>query len=166
MKEKLLKIILVVLLIFSTFPRFAYAEEEGQDTEPETSETITVPEEEEEGEQPAQEDPAAEPEDPLLPGEDETEAEEEKELSQKVEDLLLEESDLPKQEEEEEEELYVRTILMYACGSDLESVSGLCSYNLEQILNSHFSKGDRVKFIVMTGGADENDGWQLSSDYL
>ena len=56
-----------------------------------------------------------------------------------------------------------RTILLYDCGSNLESGGGMASYNLRQILASSFSKDDNVRFIVMTGGSYQ---WQLESGYL
>ena len=174
MKEKMLKILLVVLLVFSSVPRQIRADEtEGSDV-PEITQNETV---HEEGEKET-EDPVSEGEDKqddlTLPAEekdteDPTE-EDNKEPEAKIEsvdDLLaegLKEEDL--EEEEDEEELYDRTILMYVVGSDLESVSGLASENLEQVLNARFSDGDQVKFIVMTGGSDENDGWHLDSSYL
>ena len=166
MKEKILKIVLVALLLLSVFPRAAFADEEGQGGDPETSETVTLPEETEENQE---EEAEAEPEDPQLPPDStKEETEEEKDLSQPVEDLLLEAGEAVKNEEEDEKkrDLYERTILMYVVGSDLESVSGLASENLEQVLNARFSDGDQVKFIVMTGGSDENDGWHLDGSYL
>ena len=56
-----------------------------------------------------------------------------------------------------------RTILLYACGTDLETDGGMASYNLRQILNANFSADDDVKFIVMTGGADD---WKLEKENL
>lgn len=56
-----------------------------------------------------------------------------------------------------------RTIMLYLCGADLETYSGLASHNLRQILGASFSKDERVRFLVMTGGAEE---WFLEKDYL
>lgn len=56
-----------------------------------------------------------------------------------------------------------RTIMLYLCGSDLETYSGLASHNLRQVLGASFSKDERVRFLVMTGGAEE---WFLERDYL
>lgn len=56
-----------------------------------------------------------------------------------------------------------RTILLYDCGADLETESGMASYNLRQILQANYSEGDNVKFIVMTGGSGK---WHLESEYL
>ena len=56
-----------------------------------------------------------------------------------------------------------RTILLYDCGADLETESGMASYNLRQILKANFSEGEKVKFVVMTGGAGK---WHLESEYL
>ena len=174
MKEKMLKILLVVLLVFSTVPRQIRADEtEGSDV-PEITQNETVHEEDEK----ETEDPVSEGEDKqddltLSAEEKDTEdptEEDNKEPEVKIEsvdDLLAEgmkEEDL-EEEEDGEEELYDRTILMYAVGSDLESLSGLCSFNLRQILNSEFSKDDKVKFIVMTGGADDEDGWHEMVQY-
>ena len=56
-----------------------------------------------------------------------------------------------------------RTILFYVCGSDLETESGLASFNIRQILKSNFSADDNGKFIVLTGGSLL---WNLESEYL
>ena len=61
------------------------------------------------------------------------------------------------------EQPYVRTIMMYDIGSNLEEGGGMASYNLRQVLGANFSKDDRVKYIVMTGGSK---AWHLESDYL
>lgn len=52
------------------------------------------------------------------------------------------------------DDLYVRTIMMYDCGSNLETYGGMATYNLKQILSSNFSKDDKVKFIIMTALAE------------
>ena len=57
----------------------------------------------------------------------------------------------------------VRTIMMYVCGSNLESGGGYASDNLKQILGSSFSEDEDVRLIVMTGGTDE---WFMEGDYL
>ena len=54
-----------------------------------------------------------------------------------------------------------RTIMMYIVGSDLETEAGLATYNLKQILNSHFSDDGDIRFIVMTGGSYI---WQLDDN--
>ena len=56
-----------------------------------------------------------------------------------------------------------RTIMLYLCGSDLETRYDSASYNLHQILQASFSKSEDVRFIVMTGGSKE---WHLESSYL
>ena len=56
-----------------------------------------------------------------------------------------------------------RTILLYDCGSNLETDAGLATYNLMQILASHFSSDDDVRFLVMTGGSHK---WQIDADRL
>ena len=56
-----------------------------------------------------------------------------------------------------------RTILLYDCGSDLETDAGLASYNLRQILESSFSSDGDITFLVMTGGSHK---WQIDSSNL
>ncbi|MBR2547782.1 MAG: hypothetical protein IKF07_06300 [Eubacterium sp.] len=55
-----------------------------------------------------------------------------------------------------------RTIMLYCCGSDLETRAAMATYNLRQILKSRFSSDDDIRFIIMTGGSttwhlDDND---------
>lgn len=69
----------------------------------------------------------------------------------------------PSADNETEKEKSVRTIMLYDCGGDLETKGGMATYNLRQILNSNFSKDDKIKLIVMTGGSDK---WHLESEYL
>ena len=57
----------------------------------------------------------------------------------------------------------VRTIMLYDCGSNLETYGGMATYNLMQILRANFSADDDVRFIVMTGGSET---WQTESQYL
>ena len=57
----------------------------------------------------------------------------------------------------------VRTIMLYDCGSNLETMGGMATYNLMQILQAKFSADNDVRFIVMTGGSEE---WQTKSEYL
>ena len=54
-----------------------------------------------------------------------------------------------------------RTILLYCCGSDLESEGGMAKHNLEQILKSKFSSDGDINFIILTGGCNF---WQLDND--
>ena len=56
-----------------------------------------------------------------------------------------------------------RTIMFYVCGSDLETETGLASFNIKQVLEANFSAAADVKFIVMTGGSLK---WNLESEYL
>ena len=56
-----------------------------------------------------------------------------------------------------------RTVMLYMCGSNLESESAMATYNLMQILNARFSSDDDVKLLVMTGGSYE---WFMDSEYL
>ena len=51
-----------------------------------------------------------------------------------------------------------RTIMLYHCGSNLETDAGLATYNLRQILASHFSSDDDITFLVMIGGSHI---WQI-----
>ena len=62
-----------------------------------------------------------------------------------------------------EQKTYKRTILLYICGTDLETDGGMATYNLRQILKSSFSADDDVKFIIMTGGTNQ---WQLEKENL
>ncbi len=55
------------------------------------------------------------------------------------------------------------TIMMYVCGSNLETNGGMASYNFHQILKANFSEDDDVKFVIMTGGSNK---WKLESEYL
>ncbi|MBR4627253.1 MAG: hypothetical protein IKO47_06080 [Ruminococcus sp.] len=57
----------------------------------------------------------------------------------------------------------VRTIMLYLCGSDLETRQGSGTFSLEEILSSDFGSGDDVNFIVMTGGSKE---WMTDSSLL
>ena len=161
MKERLLKILLIVLLLLSSFPHVVFANEENGNEFQSFSEGETLPENDD-----------ADEETPILTDDSKTDedAVSNKEnvdpeiIDQNAADLLTKNEETKKKQEEEK--FYERTILMYAVGSDLESLSGLCSFNLKQILNSEFSKDDKIKFIVMTGGADENDGWHMEPEYL
>ena len=56
-----------------------------------------------------------------------------------------------------------RTVMLYLCGSDLESSAGMATYNLEQILRANYSSGEKVKFVVMTGGSEV---WHMESRWL
>lgn len=60
-----------------------------------------------------------------------------------------------------EPEKAVRTVLLYMCGSDLETNAGMATHNLKQILGSNFSSDEDINFVVMTGGAWR---WQLDND--
>ena len=56
-----------------------------------------------------------------------------------------------------------RTIMLYDCGSNLETDAGLATYNLLQILESGFSANDDITFLVMTGGSHK---WQIDKSSL
>ena len=55
----------------------------------------------------------------------------------------------------------VRTILLYDCGSDLESSYALATWNLYQIMGSEIP--EEVNVVVMTGGATQ---WRTEPEYL
>ncbi len=59
------------------------------------------------------------------------------------------------------EELPVRTVMMYCCGSDLESDSAFASENLKQAMLSDYN--ENLNFIVITGGSKK---WCLENEYL
>ena len=54
---------------------------------------------------------------------------------------------------EETPEKVKRTVMLYDCGSNLETAGGMATFNLEQVLESEFSADEDVRFIVMTGGS-------------
>ena len=56
-----------------------------------------------------------------------------------------------------------RTIMLYDCGADLETDAGMATYNLMQILESHFSSDDDITFLIMTGGSHK---WQIDQSML
>ena len=56
-----------------------------------------------------------------------------------------------------------RTILMYMCGSNLETNYGMASYNLRQVLRSRYSEDEDVKVVVMTGASNR---WYMPNEYL
>lgn len=55
----------------------------------------------------------------------------------------------------------VRTILLYDCGSNLETDYGMATWNLCQVLAAEIP--ETVNFVVLTGGSD---AWQTESEYL
>ncbi|MBQ1846674.1 MAG: hypothetical protein II135_01590, partial [Clostridia bacterium] len=59
------------------------------------------------------------------------------------------------------EEVPVRTVMMYCCGSDLESDSAFASENLKQAMLSDYN--ENLNFIVITGGSKK---WCLENEYL
>ena len=56
----------------------------------------------------------------------------------------------------------VITLMVYMIGSDLESISGFATDDLEEMMNAEF--GDNVNLIVMTGGALSWNNYFVSSD--
>ena len=60
-----------------------------------------------------------------------------------------------------EEGAPVRTVMLFCCGSDLESYNGFATENLIQAMRSEYN--GNLNFIVITGGADQ---WQMPSEYL
>ena len=67
--------------------------------------------------------------------------------------LLLVSAAIPAASAAHDDQKAKRTVLFYCCGSDLETESGLASFNLKQVLSANFSADDDVRFIVMTGGS-------------
>ena len=64
-----------------------------------------------------------------------------------------------------------RTILLYMCGSDLESAGAKATHNLMQIIRSKFSSDDDIKFIIITGGCtcwkfDDDKNTENENGYL
>ena len=58
---------------------------------------------------------------------------------------------------------YKRTIMLYICGSNLESWDEMATHNLNQIFDSEFSENDDIKVIAMTGGARR---WYVPAENL
>ncbi|MBR2760468.1 MAG: hypothetical protein IKD66_04775 [Solobacterium sp.] len=56
------------------------------------------------------------------------------------------------------------TIMFYLCGTDLESINGYASDNIYEILNAEM--GDKVNFLIETGGTDTWWSDEISSDEL
>ncbi len=63
--------------------------------------------------------------------------------------------------QEETSEQAERTILLYMCGSNLETEAALATLNLKQVLGAKFSRENKVHVVVMTGGAEY---WWLDED--
>lgn len=56
------------------------------------------------------------------------------------------------------------TIMLYLCGSDLESDDGTCSDNLKEVLDADF--GDSVNVLALTGGSSRWDMDGIDPDIL
>ena len=56
-----------------------------------------------------------------------------------------------------------RTIMMYVCGSNIESDDAHASDHFKQILQANFSKGESVRFVIMTGGSSK---WHTEGELL
>ena len=56
------------------------------------------------------------------------------------------------------------TVLLYLCGTNLESVGGDASDNIQEILDAKSS--DNINFVIETGGADKWFRDDISTDYL
>ena len=56
-----------------------------------------------------------------------------------------------------------RTVMVYICGSNLESQAAMATHNIRQILKANFSKDEDVRVIIMTGGANR---WRTKSNQL
>ena len=61
----------------------------------------------------------------------------------------------------EESAAATRTILLYDCGSNLESDNAMATWNLYQIMESVIPEG--INVVVLAGGADK---WQTEPEYL
>ncbi len=55
----------------------------------------------------------------------------------------------------------IRTILLYGCGSNLESDGGYLTWNLKQILEAEIAP--EINFLLLTGGSYE---WETEAEYL
>ena len=61
----------------------------------------------------------------------------------------------------EERGTAARTILLYDCGSNLETDYGMATWNLYQILEAEIPEG--INVVVLTGGSEK---WQTEPEYL
>ena len=151
MKKRILEIILIIFMSLSIFPNYVYSEEiddinhtssqDAGETTGDDTELNTTTDSEQDNQDTLEEfsgDEALLPESNAL--------------------LLKKDADNDKEDKEND----VRTIMMYVCGSDLETYSGSATYNIEQILNSSFPD-EEVNFIIMLGGAEQ---WFVDSKYL
>ena len=173
MKKKLLEILIIAFMFINTVPVFIYAEgtEEGEQGPEEK--TVEILPSENDGEQsgigeiPAAE--GAEKEGPDTPASDKADKEDNKEEVKKEDIEKTDDSSKLRDaknaagNDETQTLKPARTIMMYICGSDLESYSGMATFSLEQILNSYSAIDEQIKLIIMCGGAVE---WYLDSKYL
>lgn len=165
MKKKFAGILLVLTLIASLLPFHVLAEPLAEDPQAVSETTIaeTKPRETSGAEDPAAD---AQPVPDTETGAEETQTASDPDLHPAAETATATEGIQAAASAEPaaaDAKTYDRTILMYVCGSDLESAAGLASENLKQVLSSNFSKDNRVKYIVMTGGTEQ---WYLESNYL
>ena len=56
-----------------------------------------------------------------------------------------------------------RTVMMYVCGSNLESDDANATAHFKEILEANFSKGESVRYVIMTGGAGK---WHMDGALL
>ena len=56
-----------------------------------------------------------------------------------------------------------RTILMYVCGSNIESDDANATAHFKEILQANFSRGESVRYVIMTGGANT---WHTDGNLL
>ena len=56
-----------------------------------------------------------------------------------------------------------RLILLYLCGTDIESDLSGGTRNLMQVLNASFSKDKKIRFLVLTGGPNQ---WNMDMSNL
>ena len=65
--------------------------------------------------------------------------------------------------EENDNDKADRTIMMYVCGSNIESDDGNASMHFKEILRTYFSKGESVRYVIMTGGSKK---WHMDGALL
>ena len=166
LRKRLIAILAAAAFSVCAFPLSLHAEESPAETisqEQNSSEelpTETPPEEESAPlteETPSNEEIQTEPEEENIDPKDQ-------ENNNEREDSFLTEEEsghtaLSSQESAKTE----RTVMIYLCGSDLESGGGFATGSIRQILASAFSKEERIRVIVMTGGTDH---WFTPSEWL
>ncbi len=149
-------------LIFAQTP--AYAESEADDAvlqEEQALEGQSETEALEEADNPAEAEDSEEEEDPTE-AEELTEAEDLTEAGEPAETDVLTEAEAPEDQPAE------WTVLMYLCGTDLESSGAMATTNLLEITDTY--PDEQVNFIVETGGASmwhaQDAGLDIAADRI